>query len=64
MDPADAPPISSGYIQVISILSISVFYRWKVVDGKTLVLDTEALSAGGSQSTDLDIVIILTEAEE
>jgi hypothetical protein len=61
--PADAPPIGGGYVKVVSIVSIYVFYEWKVVHWKTLVLDKEALSSGGSQPTDLDISLILAEAE-
>jgi hypothetical protein len=61
--PADAPPISGGYIKVVSIVSIYVFYEWKVVHWKTLVLDKEALSSGGSQPTDLNISLTLVEAE-
>jgi len=63
MHPAKAPPISSGYIKVVSIVSIYASYKWKVVHCKTLVLDKEALSAGGSQPTDLNISLILAEAD-
>jgi hypothetical protein len=62
--PTDAPPISRGYMKVVSIVSISVFYKWKVVlHWQTLVLGKEALSSGGSQPTDLDIPITLVQAE-
>jgi ABC-type taurine transport system ATPase subunit len=64
MHSANAPPISGGYNQVVSIGSISVFDKWRVVDWKMLVLDKEALSSGVLQPTDLDIAIILTEAEK
>jgi hypothetical protein len=57
---ADAPPIGGGYIKVVSIVSIYVFYEWKVVHWKMLVLDKEALWSGGSQPIDLDISLILT----
>ena len=63
MHPDDAPPIGGGYIQVVSIVSIYVFYKWKVVHWKTLDLDNEALSSGGSQPTQLDISLLLAEAE-
>jgi len=60
---ADAPPVSSGYNTVVSIVSIDEFYGLKVVHWKTLVLEKEALSSGRSQPTDMDISLILPEAE-
>jgi len=63
MHPADAPPIGGEYIKVESIVSICVFYEWKVVHWNTLVFDKEALSSGGSEPTDLVIFLILAEAE-
>ena len=45
------------------MVAVYVFYEWKVVYWKTLVLDKEAPSTGGSQPTDLDNSLILAEVE-
>jgi hypothetical protein len=63
MHPIDCPSISGGSIQVVSIVSIYVFYEQKAVRWMTLVLDKEALSSWGLQPTDLDISLILVEAD-
>jgi hypothetical protein len=55
MHPTDAPPMGSGYVKVVSIISIYLFYKCQVVDWKMLVLDKNALSSEESQPTDLDI---------
>jgi len=59
----DPPAISAGYIKVVSTVSIYVFYKRKLLHSMTVVLDKEALSSGGSQSMDLDISLILAEAD-
>ena len=63
MYPANAPPFIGGYIKVLSIVSISVFYEWKVVYWKTLVLNKEAISSGGLQRTDLNMSLNLADSD-
>jgi hypothetical protein len=61
--PANAVLISGGYIPLVFVVSINVFYKWKVDHCKSLVIDKEALSSGSSQPTDLDISLIFTQGE-
>jgi len=63
MHSTNAPRIGGGNIHVISVVWIYLFYKWKVVQWKTLVLDKEALLPGGSQPTDLEISLIVMDAE-
>ena len=57
-------PILGSYVNVLSILSIYVFYECEVLHWKMLVLDREAISSGGLQPTDLEISLILVGAEQ